>query len=304
MSTGLVFAFIAPLVWALMNVIDKIVLSRRVRDPLAYMVVAGLVNILYGGALALTADWHGVRAQDLSSASATGVCLGLQFYCYFTVLQAEDASHFIGTLFVFPVLVALASFAFLGERISAVGCLGMALAIAGVMLLSARMRRKGAHAWWKIAIMILLCAGYEFLTKLATVALPQRQGIAVTSIALGLTTLPILLHRRTRAAFPAELPNLPWALLSESLTLLAVVSVYLAMARSKAGLVSAVGAVQPLAVVLLERFAQSRYRAIASDQALLPKLGAILLVALGVALLCASELGRTALSDGPSAQGW
>src|SRR5262249_52990992 len=125
MTFALLFAFLAPIFWALMNVLDKFVLSEKVKNPLSFAAVAGIVNILYGFILALTLNWSNIGLQDVFSSIATGALLGLQFYVYFTILKHEDVSHFIGLTFVYPAIVAVLSFLFLHEKISATGYMGM-----------------------------------------------------------------------------------------------------------------------------------------------------------------------------------
>ena len=225
MTIALLFAFLAPIFWALMNVLDKFALSYKVRNPLSFAAVAGIVDILYGVILALFLSWSNIGFQDVLSPIVTGVLLGLQFYVYFNILQKEDTSHFIGLIFVFPFIVALLSFLFLNERISSTGYLGMAITVVGVLLLSLRVKHLNlGKSAWMIVIMTLLSAGYEFFAKVATTSIPALNGIAISSIVLGFTILPILLHKKTRAVFPYELKNAIWALLSESLTFLAVLS--------------------------------------------------------------------------------
>jgi len=274
-----------------MNVLDKFVLSYKVRNPLGFAAAAGMVDILYGVLLASTLSWSNVGLQDILFPIVTGVLLGSQFYVYFNILQKEDVSHFIGLIFVFPFIVALLSFIFLNEKLSITGYLGMMIILVGVVLLSLRVKRlKLGKSAWMIVIMTLLTAGYEFFAKVATTNIPELNGISISSIALGLTILPVLLHKKTRNAFPYEMGNAKWAFISESLTFLAVLSLYFAMKDLKATLVSSIGAIQPLAVILFERIVHARYVEITKDVALLPKLGAILLIVIGIVVLYISEL--------------
>lgn len=291
MTPALLFAFLAPIVWALMNVLDKFVISLKVRNPLSFAAVAGIVNILYGGILALMLSWSNIGFQDILFSIVTGVLLGSQFYFYFNILQKEDVSHFIGLIFDYPVIVALCSFIFLDEKISAMGYMGMAFIVIGILLLSLRVKHLNlGKSAWMIVITMLLVAGYEFFAKIATTTLPQLNGIAVCSMALGFTILPVLFHKKTRMNFPHEIKNIKWALLSEILTFLAVFCIYFAMTGLKATFVSSISALQPLAVILFERIAHQRYGSITKDMALLPKLGAILLIVAGVVIMYISEM--------------
>ena len=107
MSVALLFAFLAPIFWALMNVLDKFVISQKVQNALSFAAVAGIVNILYGFILALTLPWSNIGFAALLCPIATGSLLGFQFYVYFVILKHEDVSHFIGLMFVYPAMVAI-----------------------------------------------------------------------------------------------------------------------------------------------------------------------------------------------------
>src|SRR5437016_1194511 len=104
MIFALIFAFLAPIFWALMNVLDKFVISQKVKNALSFAAVAGIVNILYGFILALSLDWSNVGFEAMLCPVVTGALLGLQFYVYFIILQREDVSHFIGLMFVYPAI--------------------------------------------------------------------------------------------------------------------------------------------------------------------------------------------------------
>jgi uncharacterized membrane protein len=291
MTTALLFAFLAPVFWALMNVLDKFVISEKVQNALSFAAVAGIVNILYGFILALTLNWSNIRYEAMLSPVLTGSLLGFQFYVYFIILKHEDVSHFIGLMFVYPAIVALLSFLFLQEKISAAGYAGMAIIVIGAMLLSLRVKRVNlGKSTWMIVIATFLSAGYEFFAKVATKNIPELNGISISCMALGFAVLPVLFHKQTRNAFPLEFRKVKWALLSEALTFLAVFSIYFAMQGLKATFVSSISAIQPVAVIVFERVVHKKYGRITQDIELLPKLGAILLIVIGIGVLYISEM--------------
>ena len=291
MTVAVLFAFLAPIVWALMNVMDKYVLSHRVQNPLSYAAVVGIVNIVYGVILASFLSWSNIRMQHILSPVLTGTFLGLYVYAYFKVLQSEDASHFIGLTYVFPIIVALLSFVFLHEKISITGYMGMTISLTGVVLLSFRVKHLNlGKSIWMIVIVMFLGAGYEFWGKVSTLSIQPWNGIAISSVALGFTILPVLLHKHTRVFFSYECKNAQWALITESLTLLALFSLYFAMTGLKATVVSAIGAIQPLAVIVFERIAHAKYDKITKDVELVPKLGSILLIVTGIVVLYISDV--------------
>ncbi len=290
-SAALLFAFLTPLLWAVMNVLDKYVVTYKVRTPEAFSFVIACVNLLFGALLALTLDWSRAPMGAFLAPLAVGILFAIDAYLYYLILDTEDTSHFIGVLYVYPVLIALFSFAFLGERLSPLGYAGMGLAVAGAVLLSVRIRKARLEASaWLLVLTVLVVAGYELLAKVATQRLPAAQALCVTTLAFWLAMLPLLLRRRVRAAVASESRNLGWALVTEALTFSALLCTYLAMAGLPASVASSIFTLQPLFVVLLERVAQARVGGMTKDERLLPKLGAIALIVAGVALLYVAEL--------------
>jgi len=106
---------------------------------------------------------------------------------------------------------------------------------------------------------------------------------------LGTTMLPLLAWKRARNHFLLELRNFQWAVASEVLTFMAVGTMYAAMSVLPATIVSSFGSVQPLVVLFGERAVQGFYRRMSADHAMMPKLGAIILIVIGVVLLMLSQ---------------
>jgi drug/metabolite transporter (DMT)-like permease len=238
----------------------------------------------------LWAGWEGVALRDIVPAAIVGVLLGLEMYLYYFLLQDEDISHVIGMTHSYPLIVAFLSFVFLGERLSPVGYFAVVLIIVGATLLSLRIRSFRLGSFWFFGGIVLTVAGYEFFMKVSSYSLSPVQAIAVTSVALWVTTLPSLLSGTIRSGVVRELGNVRWALVSESLTFGALLSTYFAMAGLEATIVASISAVQPLVVVGLEYVTHRRLLIVSKDTSLPGKLGAIGMLVAGIALLFLFEL--------------
>ncbi len=291
MTTALVFALLAPLVWGVMNVLDKYVVSKKVRHPIGFAIVAMLMNLLFGALLALFLDWSAVSLRDVLFPAAAGVLLGLEFFFYYFLLRKDDVSHLIGFVYVYPLLIVLLSFFFLNEVLNLAGYLGVFLILSGAVMLSLRVQKlKLRVGAWMIGMMVVIVASYEFLIKVATTELPVLNGVAIDAIAIGLTSVPLLFYSKTFRAFLAEVRNAKWAVATELLTFSAVACTYFAMEGLPATFVASVGAAQPLAVVALENIVARHVGRFEHDHKLLPKLGAIVSIVAGVALLYLSGI--------------
>jgi uncharacterized membrane protein len=289
----LIIAIVSPFIYALINVLDKFVVSHHVRNPLSFAIVAGIVNMFFGLVLALFLNWNGISISSLLFPALVGIGFGIQFFLYYHMLSKEDVSNVIGLIYFYPIIVAILSFSFLNEKLSLVSYIGMALIILGAIMLSVRMNKlKTKIALWMISLLIFTVALNEFFIKIATNHLPALNGLAISLIFLGLAIMLGFFHGKTRRGFARELRNIKWALLIESLTFLATFTVYIAIAGLPVTLVASVAATQPLAVVFLERIFSKYGKKISKDERLLPKLISIGLIVMGIIVMYSQVIFR------------
>jgi len=285
MILGWLFAFLAALFYTLMNLFDKFVMMHRANSAKGFAIVAGMVLLLFGVILALFISTLGAPAQYIFPVIA-GILLGIQFFVYYDVIEKVDVSHGVGLVYTYPVLLAGLSYLFIGETLSWIGYLGIAIIVLGAVLLSIRMQsfKLDRHAW-PLAFMIVLIALYELALKLSAESLPVVNGVAATMVAAGITIMSALVVKANRDAFRADLKNIRWAFLTELLSISCLGSIYLAMTKLPATIVAGVGAMEPMLLVFFEYAIQDKVGKMVKDTALLPKLGAITLIVVGVVLL-------------------
>ncbi len=287
----LIFAIISPFIWGFMNVLDKFVVSYRVKNPLSFTIVAGIVNLAIGIILALFLNWSNITLSDLFFPAIAGLIFGSQFFLYYHMLGKEEISNVIGFVYVYPIIVAILSFLFLNEKLSLVSYIGICLILLGVIFLSVKAKKiKLKVSLWMIVSLIIIVALYEFFIKIATNNLPELNGISISSICVGLVILPGLFNKKIRLGFPRELKNIKWALLNESLTFLGILTTYFAMAGLPATIVSSIAATQPFTVLILESLANKIGVKISIENNFSKKIVPILLIVLGVVLLYLPEI--------------
>lgn len=269
-----------------MNVIDKYIIHKKVKHATGYTVVVGLATLLIAIGIGIFLPWDGVAFSDLWFPLIAGVALGLSAFCYIILLENEDVSHIIGLIYVYPLGIALLSFLFLGERISWQGYVGVILTIAGAFFLSVRMKKvNGAVRFLPLILVIVFEVINEFSIKISTGHVGIWQGVVVNNISLGSTLLFGLFHSKMRKHFLAELHNMPWEFLSAVFAIGGIATLFAAMAKLPATIVSSVSALQPLGVVVFERIAAGYVGTMTKDTRLLPKLKAIVLIIIGVGIL-------------------
>lgn len=283
---GLFFALGSPLFFGIMNTIDKYVVSYRVKRPLGFAIVASWVGVLGGIIVSFFADWSNLSFGSLLFPIIVGIIGGVNFFLYYILMQKQDASNLTGLVYFYPVLVAILSFFVLHERFSFLSYLGLFFIVSGVVMISARLNKLKLHSgFFLIFINIVLVALWEFSIKIITNQLPPIAGFAIASIVTGLTTSTLLFFKRIRKDFLFELKNFKWALIAESFTFFATITIYLAMNLLPATIVSSLASLHPMFTLIFERISSAFFGRVSKDHLLLPKLGAIVLIVLGAILL-------------------
>lgn len=288
----LFFALLSPLLWATTDIVAEFVTDNKTKNALSFAFVAGSINTLFGLILACFLSWQGAHWQNYLPPAVSGVFLGLQFFLYFWMLKKEDVSNVIGFSYFYPIIVYILSFLFLREVLTFPIYLSMGLIMVGVALLSARViQTKLRVAVWMIASYALIVALYEFFIKVTTNNVSEFNGLAVSSIFLGLVILPAVLFKKVRSDLKYELKNnFGWALITEALTLLAVFTTYLAMSNLPATIVSSLQATQPLLVLFLEKIGNQLGFLKSFDLKFRRKFLAIMFIAIGASLMAFAEV--------------
>jgi len=282
----LVCAILGPFIEGIMNTTDKYVLTHKVKRPLSYAIVAGVVNLFIGIVVALCLNWSGVTSyREILFPALAGAIFGTQFLIYYQLLSKEDVSTVIGLLYLYPIVVAILSYIFLAEKFTLLTYIGMGLIMFGGVRLSGRVAVFNIRFGLLIAMLILLVALHEFFIKVATNSLPAINGLSISMITMGLTIFTGLFNKETRQGVLAEFKNLKWAAFCQTLTFMGMGAIYFAMAGLPATIVSTIAATQPLTVLLLEKAFHKCGVQICSDELLLPKLIPITAIVAGIFML-------------------
>ena len=258
---------------------------------MGFVVVSAVTNVLLGVVLALFLDWRQYAISDYLFPILAGAVIGIQLCFYYVILHKHDSSHAIGLIYCYPIIVALLSFLFIGEKLSLLGYIGMVITLIGVLLLSVRIKKlKITLAIWSLGIVIIATALNEFFIKIAISNINGWNGTAIGSIVMGLFVIPLLLKKDIRKGFYSEFKNVKLTFVSEMLTLAGILTLYLAVIDLPVTIVSVISSVQPLFVLFFEWMAFSFGIKIVKDVRWRHKLFAIVLIILGIMLLYFSDI--------------
>ncbi|WP_170349470.1 DMT family transporter [Ruegeria atlantica] len=225
-AMGLVFAFI----WSSAFTSARIIVADA--SPLFSLALRFLISGLIGVAIAraMGQSWHLTRSQWRATI-LFGICqnalyLGLNFYAMQTV-EASVAAIIASTM---PLLVALAGWLFLGEKLRPVAVLGLIAGFAGVALIMST-RIGGGLDLFGVALCCIGALALTFATLtirgatsggnfMMVVGLQMLVGSAVLFVAAPIfetifihPTVPLAMAFTYTTLFPGLLATLIWVLL-------------------------------------------------------------------------------------------
>jgi len=286
MSITFIFVLLAPITYGLVNIIDKYFCSKKIRNPFSYAVVVGMAHIIIGTIIASFLSWDNIPASALIYPAIIGCLYAAMVLIYYYALFNEDVSEVVAIDNSYPIIVAILSFFILHENIGVLGYIALALIILGVINLEKRMEK--IHLDMKIWVLILMpiiTGLQEFIIKLSTESISEFNALAINSLVAGTIIIFAIFLKKTREDFHHDIKNIWFALLNESLTVLAILFIFLAMKYYPATIVSAFDAIGPLFVLLIEKVILTKIDGVTKDKALKPKLEGVLLIIIGFVMM-------------------
>jgi uncharacterized membrane protein len=282
---------------AVTGVIDKFILDRYVRDPIAYLVALVIMQQLLIVAIPVYLGWGYIFPQSIY-ALAAGSCQVVLWAAYLLALQQEETSRVAALVYVFPVFVFLGAFLFLGETLAAKDYLGGALLVCSALLVSYRPAQGSGSAILSpalkyMAVFWIFTAAYALAAKYLLAFMNEWHLILWSSLGSLLAVLPLLGRktvRRELAAYFCGGPFLLSAFLADEIfDFLGRGAFIFAYAVGSVALVSSVAALQPFItlvyVILLGLFVPGILQEELDRKTIAQKTLAILLIIVGVYLV-------------------
>ena len=132
----LFYSLTTVVLFALWSLLGKVALrtATPVQTTILYGVAAALVALAAIGLGQRTAAW---TAGTLWVGALSAVCGALGLLTFYLALDRGNASLAVPVIGFYPAVVAVLSVVFLGEKLSALQVVGVALAVAGVALIGA-----------------------------------------------------------------------------------------------------------------------------------------------------------------------
>ncbi len=282
---------------AVTGIIDKFILGKYVKNPLAYLVTLIILQQIFAIGIYVFAGLGFVYPYSLYAMAAGSLQVAL-WISYLRALQIEETSRVAALVYVFPVFVFLGSFLFLGEILTPRDYAGGALLVLSALLISYRPAHPGGKLILSPALKYMLffwvfTAAYAIISKYLLAFIDEWHLIMWSSFGNLLVVLPPLalkeIRREAFRYFHKGLFLLSALLADELFDFLGRGSFIFAYALGSVSLVSSVAALQPfitfLYVILLGIFLPGILREELDSRTLVLKISALFLIAVGVYLV-------------------
>jgi transporter family protein len=163
----ILFSILATLTWAIVNIVDKYVLTKWVRKPIIPIMILGIIGLL---ASVLVYLFHGLSVlsyQNIVLAFVAGVFYILMSIFYFKAVKIEEISRVVPLFYLAPIFVLILAGVFLGETFSPLKYLGIFLLIIGAIFISSKnfIKISFGKAFWFMVLASLSISIDAVITK-------------------------------------------------------------------------------------------------------------------------------------------
>jgi len=288
METWLTLALLYPAVYMLVNLIDKFLVEKRVRNCFSLCIVSGIVVLVIGAAIAILFPFEGLTPRLAIIGLIAGLIYSGGYILYIFAMSVEEASRVVSLLYMIPLFVLLFATVFLGEKLPGWKYAAIATAVAGAILIGIEkfeLKPVMRKAFWIVIISCIFFAGGATISKYLLGHLSYWNVFTIQSfgVAVGLTSM--VFSRHARAHFKHTMKSLHIIVLSEIVDLTATMMFFAAASMAAISKVSAMGALQPLyvliAMIVLSTFMPKVLKEAFTKKTLAIKLISVLLIVVG-----------------------
>jgi len=167
----IILTLTAAILWAIMNIIDKHVITDELKDPIVTTMIstlmAGAIFLLFG----LLTGLQQISLLTKVLALVGGLLNGAALYFYYRALSRGEVSRVSPIISVRVIIVMIAAFFIFGEVLTLNNYLGAALILIGVSLVSIKFSKKKISVGIALLLMLIATAGFasrDILFKVAT----------------------------------------------------------------------------------------------------------------------------------------
>jgi drug/metabolite transporter (DMT)-like permease len=249
----LFYALLAPVIFTVVNFIDKFLVHRHVPNPLAMSTYVAITSLLSGTIVWLLTGRPTLELDSIVLIFLTGSLLSVAAVIYFVAMSREEASRIIVLNQLIPIFVLALSFIFIREPITGEQLIGFFLILAaaiGVSVAQGEGVIKMSPAFFLMLISTGLTAINIILIDHITRDIPVTTVLSYEAWGIGLSSFVLyLIYPPIRRAFHQNLqeihkPVIGLILVGESLYIVSKLATFMAISLGVAALVSVLASTQ------------------------------------------------------------
>lgn len=288
------FSVSAAFTWAVVNTVDKYVLSKWVRNPIVPVMFVGIIGFLAGILVYFFHGFSPMSYQNIALALAAGFFSILMSIFYFKAVQIEEISRVVPLLYLSPLFVSIFAAIFLGEIFTPLNYLGILFLVLGAVFISSKsfLKLSFGKAFWLMILASLALSMNAIISKYLLNFVDFWTIFSYARIGAMLTLIPVFFF-----CFPAIVSTakehgkkaISVISLNQSFNVLAILLITIATAVGPVTLVNSLASIQPFFVflfaVILSVFYPRILREEIGKSVVLLKLTAIILIFAGAVLI-------------------
>lgn len=291
------FALATPILYSFTNFIDKFLLEKRIKDPLAITAIAGMAAGLLGVIIGIITGFARISLFQTALIVFAGILLIFYLLPYFEAMKMEDASRVVPLFQFIPIFTLILSSIFLQETLTTKQMIGLLIVVAGGVFISSKGINgsifKPRRSLWLMLLASLMYGSVGILFRFVVRDVSYWTAVSYEYIGTGIGGILLFIIPRVRTNIVKQAKQIRSSMgiitISNGLAVLAQMSEAYAVSLAAVPLVNIIGGVQPL-IVLFEGLILTTYfpHLIKEDirkLVIIHKLASIMLIFLGLYLV-------------------
>lgn len=253
------YAAAAPTLYSITNFVDKFLIEKKIKDPMAITALSGLVSGVLGILFGIFSGFKFIGLIQTVLLLLAGVLLVFYLLPYYKALKLEDTSRVVPLFQFIPVFTLILSTVFLKESLSLKQAFGLILVvIAGFILSAEKIEGKifrPRRALWFMLLSGLMYGCVGILFRFVVRQSNYWTTLSYTYMGTGLGTILLLLLPKIRQSIKSQVQQIKSSLVlinvNNGIAIMADMSSAYAISLATVPLVSIIGGLQPLIVLIL-----------------------------------------------------
>lgn len=249
-----VLALVSALMFAIVNILDKFVLSNEEKDPLVAVVISGLVATIFFSFISIFLGKTSFEPKFIVLGLLSGILYSLGNVVYYHAMSKVQVSKFVPLLTIRPLFVLVIAVLFLGEVASFINYIGIFLMVLGVFFTAGRKNLKE----FKLQSVLFLAVASAFIFAIRDIAIKYVSLLIDLSSFLiwvglgsGLIALLVFVVHHPIIRKKIEEEGIKHLTLINAMGVLGIFFFFLALSNGPVTLVVALVQIKPLFVLFL-----------------------------------------------------